>query len=350
MNNKPTAVTKTLIDKFNENPDALTEDEKSAVSQYNKMREYYNSNLERANNRIVETCKMLCSSHEQLPVPDYGWIEPVEKLCYKLEYINVNMKKYGIQVVLDQSKEKYGTLRFYTHTLTKEIGILEGIIRFFDWISDSLLDIDYGIEYVTDRESYKSLEWKEITKEQFDNRTDEYNLPFLGKPPCVLKSKSEAVSDGLETGATYLVEEDGKYFYSYVITHMAKLHPEYRKHKFLRKIKTASCRISLWLSGFYKEPIRQRLMHEVAENAVRELVMNAERECYWVCQHCGVHIYDEGGEYQRCETQGWYTYVCERCATALGVDYRKGGKIYREGMLLPNDSKGDAVGEASNEG
>lgn len=346
MDIKPIAVTRTLIDKFNENPDALAEDEKSAVSQYNKMREYYNSNLERANNRIVETCKMLCSSRERLLVPDYGWIEPVEKLCYRLEFINVIMRRYGIRVVLDQSKEKYGTLHFYTSILAKEIGILGRFIRFFDWISDSLLDMDYGVEYVTDRESYKSVEWREISKEQFDNKTDEYNRPFFGGTPHVVQSKSEAVSAEHEKGATYLVEEDGKYFYSYVLTHMAKQHPEYRKHKFLRKIKTASCCISTWLSRFYKEPAGQRLMYEVAEHAVRDLVRNAENECYKVCQHCGVSLYDhEGSEYQRCETQGWYMYVCERCATALGVDYRKGDKTYREGVLRPTDNKENAVRE-----
>ena len=32
---------------------------------------------------------------------------------------------------------------------------------------------------------------------------------------------------------------------------------------------------------------------------------------------------------------GWYNYICEDCAIAEGRDYRKDGKLYREGVELP---------------
>lgn len=43
-----------------------------------------------------------------------GWYHILEQLCTYLEFHNIEFtKKYGIAVVADQVKEKYGTLRFY---------------------------------------------------------------------------------------------------------------------------------------------------------------------------------------------------------------------------------------------
>lgn len=43
-----------------------------------------------------------------------GWYHILEQLCTVLEFYNLEFKdKYGIAIVADQVKEKFGTLRFY---------------------------------------------------------------------------------------------------------------------------------------------------------------------------------------------------------------------------------------------
>jgi hypothetical protein len=70
--------------------------------------------FDKANELINSNCKMLMSGDETNAIPAYGWISPIEDLCYQLEELNYQYKKYGLRVILSQSKEKFGGLRFYT--------------------------------------------------------------------------------------------------------------------------------------------------------------------------------------------------------------------------------------------
>lgn len=48
-----------------------------------------------------------------------GWYYILEQLCTVLEFYNMEFKdKYGIAIVADQVKEKFGTLRFYYTVMT----------------------------------------------------------------------------------------------------------------------------------------------------------------------------------------------------------------------------------------
>ena len=48
-----------------------------------------------------------------------GWYYILEQLCTVLEFYNMEFKdKYGVAIVADQVKEKFGTLRFYYTVLT----------------------------------------------------------------------------------------------------------------------------------------------------------------------------------------------------------------------------------------
>ena len=322
-------ITRTLLEKP---VDFLTKDEKAAVEEFKESRRILDERLKNANEAIVKNCKVLCSRHH-MPIPACGWIYPVESLCYNIEAINVEMDKYGIQVVLDQSKDKYGTLRFYTTTEIKEIGFFGRLIRFVDLINDKLSDVDYGIVYVTDNKEYKSVEWKEITKEQFDNRTNQFNCPFsASKEIVVLQSKSDIKNLIEHEDTTFLVEESGRFFYSYFLYHTEKKHPEITKHRILHKILNASLGLSTWLKRFYKTSREQHVMFKMVDKMVDDMIENTELKCHKLCQHCGLQFGDNEIEYERCETQGWYMYVCEDCAKASGMTYRKGKKFYREGV------------------
>ena len=324
-------ITRTLLEKPKEQ---MTEDEKSAVLDFEKTRDLHNKWLDEENERISKDCKILCSGGDCNPIPDYGWSRPVKRLCYALENLNYDFKKYGIQVVLDQSKEKYGTLRFYTHMDTREIGMFGLILRPLDKLVDWLSNIDFGRKTVIDRPEYKTVEWREITKSQFDSKTNEYDVPFDKYEDCNIKivsSKKEVENPKLLEENVYLVEEDGKFFYSYALYHMSETHVEYTKHFFLRKIRDVIRRTSIFLDRFYKEPRIQSVKIQEIDYKIDELVDNAEKECMGLCQHCGAQF---GNYYKECETQGWYMYLCSRCADATGMEYVKEGKHYIEGVQI----------------
>lgn len=101
--------------------------------------------LEKENNDILKKCKFLMSGEELYAIPAYGWIYPIKKLCYSLEDLNYQYKKYGLKVVLSQSKEKFGGLRFYTDII--ETTPLSFII---DKIQKILGQTYFGIKYNTD--------------------------------------------------------------------------------------------------------------------------------------------------------------------------------------------------------
>ena len=82
--------------------------------------------LDKANELINSNCKMLMSGDETNAIPAYGWINPIKDLCYQLEELNYQYKKYGLRVILGQSKEKFGGLRFYTDII--EISPLSWLI------------------------------------------------------------------------------------------------------------------------------------------------------------------------------------------------------------------------------
>lgn len=326
-------ITRTLLEKPKEE---LTEDEKNAVLDFEKTRELHDKWLIEENERLAKDCSILCSGMEKSPIPDYGWVQPVKKLCYSLENLNYDFMKYGVRVVLDQSKEKYATLRFYTHLDTREIGFWGVILNPLDKIVEWLSNINFGRKVVTDKPEYRTVEWREIKKEQFDAKTNEYGVPFdkYGSKVIVVSSKKEVKNPEKIERNTYIVEEDGKYFYSYNLYHMAETHIEYTRHFFLRKIRDAIRWITISLDRFYKEPRIQAVKIQEMDYRVDELVNKAEKECEKLCQHCGV---DLGNYYKTCETQGWYMYLCQRCADATGMEYVKDGKHYREGVQIESD-------------
>lgn len=326
-------ITRTLLEKPKEQ---LTEEEKSAVLDFEHTRELHDKWLIEENEKIAEDCSILCSGMDKSPIPDYGWTHPVKRLCYALENLNYDFEKYGVRVVLDQSKEKYGTLRFYTHLDTFEIGFWGLVLRPIDKISEWLSNIDFGRKVVTDKPDYRTVEWREITKEQFDTKTNEFGTPFdrYGSSVTVVSSKKDVTTPDKIEKNVYLVEEDGKFFYSYTLYHMAETHIEYTKHFFTRKVRDAFRWTSIFLDRFYKEPKIQAVKIQEMDYLVDELVAKAEEECMKLCQHCGVEL---GNYYKKCETQGWYMYVCQRCADATGMEYEMDGKYYKEGVQVEHD-------------
>ena len=341
MDYNGTRITRPLSDKTQTVPDAIEDEE--IVSTRDKRLSVENKNL-------VDTCRLLLSGCEQKPVPDYGWIHPVEDLCYAIEKLNYEYRKYGLRVVLDQSKEKYGTLRFYTHTELKEIGILGLIDRPIDWIVEKLRKLNFGPKTVVDKKAYSTVEWHEISKEQFDERLDENenSLTRFGRNVEVAKTKDSVHPEDHSDNMSFLVEEDGRYFYSSKLHHLAESHVEWTRHRFLGWVMKQLIWVSSFLSRFYKEPKVQTVMINELDRHVDKLVEEATDACYKRCQHCGTMFFSDDeydDKHPRCETQGWYMYLCEDCAIASGMHYRKcgkkfNGKIFKEGVEVESDENG----------
>ena len=335
-------ITRTLLEKPE---NELAEEELAEVRAYRQSMELRNKRIEETNERLAKDCRILCSGCEKYPVPEYGWLNPVERLCYAIEGLNYDYRKYGLKVVLDQTKEKYGGLRFYTHIDSWETGLIGFVVRPLDFILEKMSKIDYGYKCIEDRPPYKTLEWRETTRERFEKRLDFIDEPLdrHGETVVALKSRAEApgVMDVDENNKILLVEEDGKYFVSYILHHGASTHVEFTKHPVLRRIKELVRKAALFAGKFYREPTVKRVkMHEL-DDKVYELVRKAELECEGLCQHCGINF---GDYYQKCETLGWYTYVCEECADVTGREYIRlsDGKHFVEGKEVePTRSRHD---------
>ena len=62
------------------------------------------------------------------------------------------------------------------------------------------------------------------------------------------------------------------------------------------------------------------------------MVMQAEKDCFGLCERCGAHIGEKRSP--RCETTGWVTYICKKCADAAGSVYYIGEEKYANGQKI----------------
>lgn len=73
--------------------------------------------LEAENEKLRKRCPKLLSGYEEFPIPEHGWIEPVREACLEIEALNEIAARHGLTATLQQSKEKFGTLRMYVDVL-----------------------------------------------------------------------------------------------------------------------------------------------------------------------------------------------------------------------------------------
>ena len=222
-----------------------------------------------------------------------GWHEILKRLSCELEALNLlYYDKYKVRIQADQVKEKFGTLRFY-HTVVcdnyNEIGIeANKVIDAFETKQDNGY---FGLKSVCDQKAYY---------------TDEK-------------------------------DNDGKLV---KVWHPAKYHTEVTLHKEeYEQMKAAADEAHKRLveSGYDEITPEQKVIMEYLDSEANARIRKAEDDCYNVCEHCGWQI---GTEYSpRCETSGWITYICEKCATKVGKDgretfYYKDGALYEGKKII----------------
>lgn len=232
-----------------------------------------------------------------------GWNAKIAELSYSLEMMNMLLyPKYRTRIEAEQIKEKFGYFRGYFSVVTDQPflrGLPSAIFRkLYDVLNRR---VNYAYKRVVDVEGGHREEWDEISKEDFDFK----KAPDYVENPYGWKFK----------------EENGKYYRNSCVYFCEKAHNEPTKHKFLYKIMNIAHSVSCFLYGLtYKEPTRkQRVAAEFMNTYMEELVDETERKCHGVCEYCGTQIGTHFEE--RCETNGWISYICKDCAKSHNLEY-----------------------------
>ena len=80
----------------------------------------------------------------------------------------------------------------------------------------------------------------------------------------------------------------------------------------------------------------QEVFMTVMNSWADEIVHWAEDECYKTCEECGCQIGTE--QTPRCETMGWITYMCDRCAAKTrGFYFKNGAKWQGDKMVMTKE-------------
>lgn len=238
-----------------------------------------------------------------------GWTDALAKLSYKIECANqLFSRNFRVHAEADQIKEKFGRLRFYYTVHRDAPPIIERLSGFLRKFADVILHkADFRTKRVTIKPATVTIECKE-----------------LPPPP----SPDDPLYDGklLESpdGFRCLLNKVHQYEVSkHVPTRLQTLwHIAYACYK-----------VESWLLDLYSANLnRQVIGVETLEDFIRKAIREAEDACYSTCEECGSSI---GTDYSpRCETLGWITYICERCAKKRGSKYRKGDSIYKDGEFV----------------
>lgn len=274
--------------------------------------------LELLSEETIKNCKILYNKEGGTHCWECGkgWNTILSKLSYELEAMNLTYKRYGIEIIADQVKEKFGTLRFYhsiNHKIPLKYYFIPHLLEKLDGFIMSHVSFNY--KKVVDIANHHDNGIQVISKEEYEKHLNDriMNVKYV---------KNE--------------DQDGKVRY-YRFSNMKVFetsHREATRFKFLHKIKEflRKNRYKLDFSDWYNEPLKSRVMTEYVDNKADDLIHKAERDCYNVCEHCG-RPFDEKHN-PRCETVGWVRYICEKCASKYTGNYIKGKKVYNKGVYV----------------
>lgn len=239
-----------------------------------------------------------------------GWYPIISNLSYEIEALNILYAKYGIVTVVDQVKEKFGTLRFYCTTFIQPPLRYNFLYKFLNAVKNfNKKHFDFNTVTVVDRNEHIVFVVRDLSKEEYSEMSGPYSTNSL-----FYEAKS---SDG-----------NDRY---YKITRMdacAETHPKPTKHRLIYHLnKLIEKHASLFdFSRLFVESRKRLVLYKNVRFRTEELVRKAEQECYNVCEECGRSIGDEHSP--RCETDGYLRYICEKCAKRLDVPYYKNKELH----------------------
>lgn len=305
-------VTRELLDK---DPKSLTEAEKEAVDKYYERLKYYSEELDKANEELQKNCPILCSGIVYKLIPSYGWIQPVTKMAYKLEKLNLEYEKHNMKVTFDQTKEKFGTFRGYYSIDHSLAGIFSPVVRMLEKMTNWLDSLDYGYVTVVDTPDRHEFKWDEIDEHSYENHLIYANTPA---------TRFAIVPDGVEPTdhtLTYFKKATGKFYRSRAMTHRGKSHRKPTKKVVVWHLNEQLNLLYNYLSFVHKPTQKEEALLAIFDNEVNDLVRICEDECMKHCEICGAYFNDSRKDDHMCETKGWITYICRRCAEVRGGEF-----------------------------
>ena len=279
----------------------------------------YEQRMKELKSRVMKDCRTLYPSRRPGWECGIGWTDALAKLSYRIECANqLFIRNFRVHAVAVQVKEKFGGLRFYYTVHRDAPPVVERLCGLLRKTANIILrKADFRTKRVTIKPATVTIKCKELPLLSPDNHL--YNGQLLESP------------DGFRC----LLNKVHKYEISKQVP--TRLRP-------LWHIAYACYKAESWLLGLYSADLnRQNIGAEVLEDFVEKAIRETEDVCHSTCEECGSSI---GTDYlPRCETLGWITYICERCAKKRGVKYRKGNGIYRNGEFVeavkkPECSKG----------
>ena len=262
--------------------DRENENDVEEKSRYEELMEMCKILYQDRNKPMTQTC--MCWGFEC----GEGWYEVLKRLSCELEALNLQFyDKYKVRIQADQVKEKFGTLHFYYSVVcdnyTEEGLRAKAVIDDFE---EKNAQNYFGIKTIVDKKGY--------TSDEVDEKGNKHSV---WHPPV---THSEATKN---------VEE----------------------FEAMKKEQKAAYDI-LREKGYYDMSDEQKVIIEYLENEAFSRVRKAEDDCYNVCEDCGSQIGTDWSP--RCETTGWITYKCEKCAKKTKTRYLKDGALYEDGTLI----------------
>lgn len=268
----------------------------------------YEQRMKELKSRVMKDCRTLYPGRRPGWECGIGWTDALSKLSYKIECANqLFMRNFRVHVVADQVKEKFGELRFYYTVHRDAPPVVERLCGLLRKTANVILrKADFRTKRVTIKPATVTIKCKELPLPMPDDYL--YNGQLLESPDgfrCLLNKVHQ-----------YEISKQ-------VPTRLRQLwHIAYACYK-----------AESWLLGLYSADLnRQAIGAEALEDFIKKAIRETEDACHSTCEECGSSI---GTDYlPRCETLGWITYICERCAKKRGVKYRKGNGIYRNGEFI----------------
>ena len=269
----------------------------------------YEQRMKELKARVMKDCRTLYPGRRPGWECGIGWTDALAKLSYRIECANqLFMRNFRVHAVADQVKEKFGGLRFYYTVHRDAPPVVEQLCGLLRKTADVILrKADFRTKRVTIKPATVTIKCKELPPSQAPDDSF-YNGKLLESP------------DGFRC----LLNKVHQY-------EISKQVPT--RLRSLWHIAYACYKAESWLLSMYSANLnRQDIGAEALEDFVEKTIRETEDVCHSTCEECGSSI---GTDYlPRCETLGWITYICERCAKKRNVKYRKGNGIYKNGEFV----------------
>lgn len=270
--------------------------------------------------KTVDDCKILYKDNFCPWEVKEGWYNILSEFSYLCEEMNIRFyKKYRYRIILEQIKQKFGTLRIYASVVQDPCRFITWIIECLNKITNKLDNIDYNFKQLNNSGLYSIYEI-----EVYDNENE---MVYDNRAINVRTSKLK-----------------NKFVKTIEYTNYTKIKFKPTKNKIIYYIKCCICAVSKWILNFSwkfkknKNLEEYNVIMEYMNTELDKLISKYEHESETICEECGYKINTKHETV--CYTTGWITTLCESCAKKSGNEYEMGCKIFKNGIYLRDIKNG----------